>query len=75
MEIKRLNLDKGLSKLFNIVVNFYQLNNPKEVGYCTKIYSEYFKKDLNPTYFKANKFYFNRVDEAVVEKMQQMLGH
>ncbi len=74
MEIKRLHLDKGLSKLFNIVVNFYQLNNPKEVGYCTKIYSEYFKKDFNPTYFKANQFYFNKVNIAVVEKNATNVG-
>lgn len=38
----RVEYSRSISKLFNLIVNFYQLNNPNDVGMCTKIYTDFF---------------------------------
>ena len=54
-------LSPDLSKLFNIVVNYNNLNDPKKVGYCTSIYDEFFKLYPDGTFDEAVNFYYKRV--------------
>lgn len=57
---KRESIDPAISKLFNIVVNLKGLNNPKDVGFCTIIYSKYFKENKVYNFEEAVKFYLRQ---------------
>jgi hypothetical protein len=61
IEYKKNIQNKDLRKLFNIVVNYYQLNNPKDVGFCVKIYSEYFESHKKWDFNEAIDFYTNYI--------------
>lgn len=63
IEYKKNIQDKDLRKLFNIVVNYYQLNNPEDVGYCVKIYSEYFNSHNTWDFTEAVDFYTKYIGE------------
>lgn len=58
---QKRKIDKNLSKLFNIVVNYNQLNSPKKVGYCTSIYDEFFRKNPEGEFQDAINFYYKKV--------------
>lgn len=67
-------LDKNLSKLFNIVINFYGLNDPLKVGYCVRFYSEYFKKNglKNVNSPEESLKYFNEVKNSYLNHKQNL---
>lgn len=58
---KQSNISPSLSKLFNIVVNYNQLNSPKQVGYCTSIYNEFFKAMPDGSFEDAVQYYYHQV--------------
>jgi hypothetical protein len=75
---KQTKLPKELSKLFNIVVNYNQLNSPKKVGMCTKIYDKIFKDNPNITFEDAVKKYYQEITKLgnglgmlIIENHQQ----
>jgi hypothetical protein len=73
---KREFFDPSLSKLFNIIVNYKGLNNPEEVGYCTKTYTTYFQKIENPDFNQAVRFFLSQ-KENLREKLisyQKLVG-
>lgn len=58
---KQTKIDPALSKLFNIVVNYNQLNSPDKVGYCTSIYNDYFKENPDGSFDDAVNYYYQQV--------------
>lgn len=56
---KRVVYDYKISKLFNLIVNYYQLNRPEKVGMCTKIYTEYFRNTTDVSLKGAVGYYFD----------------
>lgn len=73
---KRENLAPHLSKLFNIVVNYKGLNNPRKVGYCTQIYTAYFRQNDVHNFDDAVNFYLNYNErlKGLVSENQRLTG-